>query len=227
MVADDSRSIMSEVKLRPIIEALIYLAEEPLTLESMVKILGKDNEDSIRKLVKELKEYYQKSDSGIEIKEVADGFKMSTKPEYHDWVKKYIKYRKGPVRLSLAALETLAVIAYKQPVTLPEIQDIRGVNAVGVMKNLIEKKLVTTGGRKNVIGRPILYRTTKDFLLQFGLKNLSELPNLEEYQEMVQASMEENDTINISEKNSRNAEKTSTSQILKLESEELHNNWSD
>jgi len=227
MVADDSRSIMSEVKLRPIIEALIYLAEEPLTLESMVKILGKDNEDSIRKLVKELKEYYQKSDSGIEIKEVADGFKMSTKPEYHDWVQKYIKYRKGPVRLSLAALETLAVIAYKQPVTLPEIQDVRGVNAVGVMKNLIEKKLVTTGGRKNVIGRPILYRTTKDFLLQFGLKNLSELPNLEEYQEMVQASMEENDTINISEKNSRNAEKTSTSQILKLESEELHNNWSD
>ena len=227
MATDKSRSIMSEVKLRPIIEALIYLAEEPLTLESMVKILGKDNEDSIRKLVKELKEYYQKSDSGIEIKEVADGFKMSTKPEYHDWVQKYIKYRKGPVRLSLAALETLAVIAYKQPVTLPEIQDVRGVNAVGVMKNLIEKKLVTTGGRKNVIGRPILYRTTKDFLLQFGLKNLSELPNLEEYQEMVQASMEENDTINISEKNSRNAEKTSTSQILKLESEELHNNWSD
>ena len=224
MVADHSRSIMSEVKLRPIIEALIYLAEEPLTLESMVKILGKDNADSIRKLVKELKEYYQKSDSGIEIKEVADGFKMSTKPEYHDWVQKYIKYRKGPVRLSLAALETLAVIAYKQPVTLPEIQDIRGVNAVGVMKNLIEKKLVTTGGRKNVIGRPILYRTTKDFLLQFGLKNLSELPNLEEYQEMVQASMEENDTINISEKNSRNAEKTSTSQIIKLESEEIHNN---
>ena len=224
MVADNSRSIMSEVKLRPIIEALIYLAEEPLTLESMVKILGKDNEDSIKKLVKELKEYYQKSDSGIEIKEVADGFKMSTKPEYHDWVQKYIKYRKGPVRLSLAALETLAVIAYKQPVTLPEIQDVRGVNAVGVMKNLIEKKLVTTGGRKNVIGRPILYRTTKDFLLQFGLKNLSELPNLEEYQEMVQASMEENDTINISEKNSRNAEKTSTSQIIKLESEEIHNN---
>ena len=224
MVADNSRSIMSEVKLRPIIEALIYLAEEPLTLESMVKILGKDNEDSIKKLVKELKEYYQKSDSGIEIKEVADGFKMSTKPEYHDWVQKYIKNRKGPVRLSLAALETLAVIAYKQPVTLPEIQDVRGVNAVGVMKNLIEKKLVTTGGRKNVIGRPILYRTTKDFLLQFGLKNLSELPNLEEYQEMVQASMEENDTINISEKNSRNVEKTSTSQIIKLESEEIHNN---
>ena len=137
MAADNSRSIMSEAKLRPIIEALIYLAEEPLTLESMVKILGKENEESIRNLVKELKEFYQKSDSGIEIKEVADGFKMSTKPEYHDWVQQYIKYRKGPVRLSLAALETLAVIAYKQPVTLPEIQDVRGVNAVGVMKNLI------------------------------------------------------------------------------------------
>ena len=224
MVADDSRSIMSEVKLRPIIEALIYLAEEPLTVESMVKILGKENEDSIRKLVKELKDFYQKSDSGIEIKEVADGFKMSTKPEYHDWVQKYIKYRKGPVRLSLAALETLAVIAYKQPVTLPEIQDVRGVNAVGVMKNLIEKKLVTTGGRKNVIGRPILYRTTKDFLLQFGLKNLSELPNLEEYKEMVQASIEDSDPVNISVNDSRNAEKTATSPILKSESEEIHNN---
>ena len=224
MVADDFRSIMSEVKLRPIIEALIYLAEEPLTVESMVKILGKENEDSIRKLVKELKDFYQKSDSGIEIKEVADGFKMSTKPEYHDWVQKYIKYRKGPVRLSLAALETLAVIAYKQPVTLPEIQDVRGVNAVGVMKNLIEKKLVTTGGRKNVIGRPILYRTTKDFLLQFGLKNLSELPNLEEYKEMVQASIEDSDPVNISANDSGNAKKTSTSPILKSESEEIHNN---
>ena len=224
MVADDFRSIMSEVKLRPIIEALIYLAEEPLTVESMVKILGKENEDSIRKLVKELKDFYQKSDSGIEIKEVADGFKMSTKPEYHDWVQKDIKYRKGPVRLSLAALETLAVIAYKQPVTLPEIQDVRGVNAVGVMKNLIEKKLVTTGGRKNVIGRPILYKTTKDFLLQFGLKNLSELPNLEEYQEMVQASMAENDPVNLSANDSGNAEKTATSPILKSESEEIHNN---
>ncbi|MCH2693858.1 MAG: SMC-Scp complex subunit ScpB [Acidobacteriia bacterium] len=224
MAADNSRSIMSEAKLRPIIEALIYLAEEPLTLESMVKILGKENEESIRNLVKELKEFYQKSDSGIEIKEVADGFKMSTKPEYHDWVQQYIKYRKGPVRLSLAALETLAVIAYKQPVTLPEIQDVRGVNAVGVMKNLIEKKLVTTGGRKNVIGRPILYKTTKDFLLQFGLKNLSELPNLEEYQEMVQASMAENDPVNLSANDSGNAKKTSTSPISKSESEEIQNN---
>ena len=175
-------------------------------------------------MVKELKEFYQKSDSGIEIKEVADGFKMSTKPEYHDWVQQYIKYRKGPVRLSLAALETLAVIAYKQPVTLPEIQDVRGVNAVGVMKNLIEKKLVTTGGRKNVIGRPILYKTTKDFLLQFGLKNLSELPNLEEYQEMVQASMAENDPVNLSANDSGNAKKTSTSPISKSESEEIQNN---
>ena len=148
---------------------------------------------------------------------------MSTKPEYHDWVQKYIKHRKGTVRLSLAALETLAVIAYKQPVTLPEIQDVRGVNAVGVMKNLIEKKLVTMGGRKNVIGRPILYRTTKDFLLQFGLKNLSELPSLEEYQEMVQASMEENDTVNVQAKDSRNLEQIDTSKISKAHTEEIHN----
>ena len=223
MSPENSQSSMSEVELKPIIEALIYLAEEPLTIESLIKILGKENEDSIRKLVKSLKEHYQKSDSGIEIKEVADGFKMSTKPEYHDWVQKYIKHRKGTVRLSLAALETLAVIAYKQPVTLPEIQDVRGVNAVGVMKNLIEKKLVTMGGRKNVIGRPILYRTTKDFLLQFGLKNLSELPSLEEYQEMVQASMEENDTVNVQAKDSRNLEQIDTSKISKAHTEEIHN----
>ena len=223
MSPEHSQSAMSEVELKPIIETLIYLAEEPLTIESLVKILGKENEDSIRKLVKSLKEQYQKSDSGIEIKEVADGFKMSTKPEYHDWVQKYIKHRKGPVRLSLPALETLAVIAYKQPVTLPEIQDVRGVNAVGVMKNLIEKKLVTMGGRKNVIGRPILYRTTKDFLVQFGLKNLSELPSLEEYQEMVQASMEENDTVNIQAKDSGNLEQIETSTISKAHTEEVHN----
>lgn len=180
---------MKEKELKPVVEALIYLAEEPLTIDAMVELLGKEQETSIRKSVSELCRRYASPECGIEIKEIADGYKMATKPEHHDWVRKYLKHQKPPVRLSLAALETLAVIAYKQPVTLPEIQEVRGVNATAVMKTLVERKLVTTGGRKSVVGRPILYKTTKDFLLQFGLKNLSELPNLDEYEEIVQASL--------------------------------------
>ncbi len=181
---------MNEEELKPIVEALIYLAEEPLTIAAMVELLGKENEASIRKSISDLCRRYASAGHGIEVKEIADGYKMATKPEHHDWVHKYLKHHTPPIRLSLAALETLAVIAYKQPVTLPEIQEIRGVNAAAVMKTLVEKKLVTTGGRKNVVGRPILYKTTRDFLLQFGLKNLNELPSLDEYQEIAQASLE-------------------------------------
>jgi len=180
---------MTEEELKPIIEALIYLAEEPLTLKAMVELLGEENKPSISKLVSQLLHQYQAPGHGIEVRELADGYKMATKPEYHDWVQRFIRQQKPPVRLSLPALETLAVIAYKQPVTLPEIQEIRGVNAAAVMKTLVEKKLVTAGGRKNVIGRPILYKTTKNFLLQFGLKNLGDLPGLDEYQEIAQASL--------------------------------------
>ena len=182
---------MNEKELKPVVEALIYLAEEPLTIAAMVELLGKEHEASIRKSVSELCQRYASPECGIEIKAIADGYKMATKPEHHDWVQKYLKHQKPPVRLSLAALETLAVIAYKQPVTLPEIQEVRGVNATAVMKTLVERKLVTTGGRKSVVGRPILYKTTKDFLLQFGLKSLNELPSLDEYQEIVQASLDD------------------------------------
>jgi segregation and condensation protein B len=114
---------------------------------------------------------------------------MVTKAEHHEWARKYIKHQTPPTRLSLPALETLAVIAYKQPITIPEIQEIRGVNAVGVLKTLIDKNLVTPAGRKNVVGRPILYKTTKEFLLHFGLKNLDELPSLEEFEELAQSGL--------------------------------------
>jgi segregation and condensation protein B len=181
---------MNEEELRPIVEALIYLAEEPVTAAAMVEMLGEENEAAIRQSLSHLCRRYASPEHGIEIKEIAGGYKMATKAEHHDWVRKYLKHQAPSIRLSLAALETLAVIAYKQPVTLPEIQEIRGVNAAAVMKTLVEKKLVTTGGRKNVVGRPILYKTTRDFLLQFGLKNLSELPSLDEYQELAQASLE-------------------------------------
>ena len=181
---------MNEERLRPIVEALVYLAEEPVTMASMMELLGEENEAAIGQALTHLRRRYASPEHGIEIKEIADGYRMGTKPEHHAWVRKFLKHRTPPIRLSLPALETLAVIAYRQPVTLPEIQEIRGVNAAAVMKTLVEKKLVTTGGRKSVVGRPILYKTTRDFLLQFGLKNLGELPSLDEYQELAQASLE-------------------------------------
>ena len=181
---------VNEEELIPIVEALIYLADEPVTMASMIELLGEENEAAIRQALSHLLRRFASPRHGIEIKEIAGGYKMATKPEHHAWVQKFLKYQTPPIRLSLPALETLAVIAYRQPVTLPEIQEIRGVNAAAVMKTLVEKNLVTSGGRKNVVGRPILYKTTRDFLLQFGLKNLGELPSLDEYQELAQASLE-------------------------------------
>jgi segregation and condensation protein B len=123
-------------------------------------------------------------DRGIEIVEVAGGFRLRTKPEFHDAVRGFVKSLKPPLKLSLQALETLAVVAYKQPVTAPEISDIRGVDSAGVLGSLLARKLVTTAGRKQVIGRPILYKTTRDFLLRFGLKDIAELPSIEEFEKM-------------------------------------------
>src|SRR5262249_4835112 len=127
---------------------------------------------------------YDGPDHGIEIREVAGGYRMSTKPEHHDVVRAFSKSLKPPVRLSLQALETLAVIAYKQPVTVPEISEIRGVDAAGVIGTLLERKLITTAGRKAVVGRPMLYKTSKEFLLRFGLRDLNELPSLEEFEKL-------------------------------------------
>jgi segregation and condensation protein B len=127
---------------------------------------------------------YTTGDRGLEIREVAGGYRLATKPEYHDAVRGFVKSLKPPLKLSLQALETLAVVAYKQPVTAPEISEIRGVDSGGVLGSLMTRKLVTTAGRKQVIGRPILYKTTKDFLLRFGLKDINELPSIEEFEKM-------------------------------------------
>jgi segregation and condensation protein B len=140
--------------------------------------------DEIRRLVDELRSDYASADRGLEIREVAGGYRMGTRAEYHDAVRAFIKTLKPPLKLSLQALETLAVIAYKQPVTAPEIGDIRGVDTSGVLGSLIARKLITTAGRKQVVGRPILYKTTKEFLLRFGLKDLNELPSMEEFEKM-------------------------------------------
>jgi segregation and condensation protein B len=133
---------------------------------------------------------YGGSDHGIEIRQVAGGYRMSTKPEQHEVVRAFAKSLKPPIRLSLPALETLAVIAYKQPATVPEINEIRGVDSGGVIGTLLDRKLITTAGRKQVIGRPILYKTTKEFLMRFGLKDVNELPSMEEFEKLVAESFQ-------------------------------------
>jgi segregation and condensation protein B len=136
---------------------------------------------------------YASSDRGLEIREVAGGFRFATKPEYHDAVRGFVRSLKPPFKLTLQALETLAVVAYKQPVTAPEISEIRGVDSSGVLGSLISRKLITTAGRKHVIGRPILYKTTREFLLRFGLKDIAELPSIEEFETMAGQMAEQED----------------------------------
>jgi segregation and condensation protein B len=148
------------------------------------KIAARKLREHFRIILDELIADYANGDRGLEIREVAGGFRLATKPEYHDAVRGFVKSLKPPLKLSLQALETLAVVAYKQPVTAPEVSEIRGVESAGTLGSLLTRKLVTTAGRKQVIGRPILYKTTKDFLLRFGLKDINELPSIEEFEKM-------------------------------------------
>ncbi|MFB3915503.1 MAG: SMC-Scp complex subunit ScpB [Terriglobales bacterium] len=201
--------------LKSKIEAIIYAAEEPVTLPQITDLLkdaaaheltsramqqaadpaepqaigDAEVKSAIRAALEQLIADYAASDRGMEIREIAGGYRMATKPEHHDLVRVFAKSLKPPVRLSLQALETLAVIAYKQPVTAPEISEIRGVDSSGVLATLLDRKLITTAGRKAVIGRPILYKTTKEFLLRFGLKDISELPSMEEFEKLAQDSL--------------------------------------
>jgi segregation and condensation protein B len=169
------------------------VAEEPLMPAQVAAALNQDPE-RIRELMQQLMAEFEKPEHGVSIKEVAGGYKMATKAEHHEAVRTFVKSLKAPLKLSLPALETLAVVAYKQPVTSPEIMDIRGVQGGGVLKTLLDRKLITEAGRKNVIGKPILYKTTKEFLIQFGLKDLSELPTLKEFEEIRRMSMAESET---------------------------------
>jgi segregation and condensation protein B len=189
------------MSLKAQLEAIIYAAETPITLEQITALVkdsiaaeGASDDGEIKSRVRsclvELVGEYGSADHGIEIREVAGGYRMSTKPEQHEVVRAFAKSLKPPVRLSLPALETLAVIAYKQPVTVPEINDIRGVDSGGVIGTLLDRKLITTAGRKQVIGRPILYKTTKEFLMRFGLKDVSELPSMEEFEKLVAESFQ-------------------------------------
>ena len=161
-------------------------AEKKLARDAaaQTKLRERKLRDYFRSLLDELIADYANGNRGLEIREVAGGFRLGTKAEYHDAVRGFVKSLKPPLKLTLQALETLAVVAYKQPVTAPEVSEIRGVDSAGVLGSLLTRKLVTTAGRKQVIGRPILYKTTKDFLLRFGLKDINELPSIEEFEKM-------------------------------------------
>jgi segregation and condensation protein B len=189
------------MSLKAKLEAIIYAAETPITAEQLSQLV-KDSviaegaadeaevKSRVRATLEELVAEYGNQDHGVEIRQVAGGYRMSTKPEQHEMVRSFAKSLKPPIRLSLPALETLAVIAYKQPATVPEINEIRGVDSGGVIATLLDRKLITTAGRKQVIGRPILYKTTKEFLMRFGLKDVSELPSMEEFEKLVAESFQ-------------------------------------
>ena len=172
-----------EAQLKGILEAIVYITDEPLSAQQMAAALEQPI-DKIKRLLDELVAEYARPERGLSVREVAGGYKMATKAEHHEAVRAFVKKLTPPLKLSLAALETLSVVAYKQPVTAPEIMEIRGVQGAGVLKTLLDRKLISESGRKNVVGKPILYKTTKEFLVQFGLKDLSELPTLKEFEEL-------------------------------------------
>jgi segregation and condensation protein B len=179
---------MTPQEIQAALEAIIYAADEPASIDQISRALGVEKTEA-RAALDLLVASYSTEDRGIEARKVAGGWKFYTKPQHHDVVRRFIKSLQPPIRLTMPALETLAVIAYKQPVTVPEINEIRGVNVGGVIKTLLEKRLITTAGRKAVIGRPILYRTSKQFLMRFGLSDLEELPSLKEFEQLAQAAL--------------------------------------
>lgn len=167
-----------------IVEALIFVADEPITVKILSEVLDEDKE-TVEAAVEELRGEYERREGGLQLREIAGGWQISTRTEYHDEVRKFLKTRPS-AKLSLAALETLAVIAYKQPATVPEILEIRGVQSASAIKTLLDKKLIVAKGRKETVGRPMQYGTSRDFLIQFGLKDLSELPSIEDFEDLVQ-----------------------------------------
>jgi segregation and condensation protein B len=180
---DQTSNETEEERIMATLEAIVYITDEPLSLDQIVNAIQQPKE-LVKRLLDRIADEYSKPYHGLTIKEVAGGYKMATKAEHHEAVRQFVKNLNPPLKLSLAALETLAVIAYKQPMTAPEIMEIRGVQGAGVLKTLLDRKLITTAGRKNVVGKPILYKTTKEFLVQFGLKDLTELPSLKEFEEL-------------------------------------------
>ncbi len=175
-------TLQSPAERMAVIESLIFVAEEPLTIKIIGDVLKEDRqliEEAVIALAKE----FNGRNSGLQLREVAGGWQFATRPEYHEHVRAFLKSRPS-AKLSLASLETLAVIAYRQPVTVPEILEIRGVQSPSSIKTLLDKRLIVAKGRKDTVGRPMMYGTSKEFLIQFGLKDLSELPSIEDFQDL-------------------------------------------
>ncbi|MBI4469405.1 MAG: SMC-Scp complex subunit ScpB [Acidobacteria bacterium] len=171
-------------QLKAIIEALIFVADEPISAPQLAAVLADHDRDLVVTAVSELVEEFNARQSGLEIRLIAGGYRLSTRPEFHEQIRTYLRSRPS-AKLPLASLETLAVVAYKQPITLPEIQELRGVSSVSSIRTLLERGLIVPRGRKQVVGRPIMYGTSKDFLIQFGLADLSDLPSMEDFEELV------------------------------------------
>jgi segregation and condensation protein B len=172
----------SQAERAAIIEALIFVSEEPLSIKVIAGVL-KEDRDAVQESVKALAEEFNSRNGGLQLREVAGGWQFATRAEHHEYVRRLLRTRPS-AKLSIASLETLAVIAYRQPVTVPEILEIRGVQSPSAIKTLLDKKLIVAKGRKETVGRPMMYGTSKDFLLQFGLKDLSELPSVEDFQDL-------------------------------------------
>jgi segregation and condensation protein B len=213
------------MSLKAQLEAIIYAAETPITADQLFHLVKEsvtadgaaddtEAKSRVRAALEELVADYYSPDHGIEIRQVAGGYRMSTKPEQHEVVRGFAKSLKPPIRLSLPALETLAVIAYKQPVTVPEISEIRGVDSGGVIATLLDRKLITTAGRKQVIGRPILYKTTKEFLMRFGLKDVNELPSMEEFEKLVAESFQSELTLAEAVETAENSSNVAPAEIV-------------
>lgn len=201
--------------LKAVIEGVIYITDEPLSAQQIAMAVQQPME-IVKPILDELVAEYSKPEHGVTVREVAGGFKMATKPEHHEAIRTFVKNLKPPLKLSLAALETLAVIAYKQPITAPEIMEIRGVAGAGVLKTLLDRKLIATAGRKNIVGKPILYKTTKEFLVQFGLRDLAELPTLKEFEELGRLALSDDGDVDVAPA----AEETSTPSAAAMEQPE-------
>jgi segregation and condensation protein B len=182
-ITEPAAKLEPRAALKAVIEAAIYVTDEPLSAEQIATDIEQPL-DRVKEILAQVVSEYSAPDRGLSVREIAGGYKMATKPEHHEAIRRFVKNLQPPLKLSLAALETLAVIAYKQPITAPEIMDIRGVQGAGVLKTLLDRKLIATAGRKDVLGKPIMYKTTREFLLQFGLASLAELPTLKEFEEL-------------------------------------------
>jgi len=193
--AHETDEISSEAPARSaatvmaIAEAIIFVSDEPITSKALGEIIGEDKQ-TVQAAVEELQKEYEERTGGLQIREIAGGWQIATRTEYHEEIRKFLKTRPS-AKLSLAALETLSVIAYKQPVTIPEILEIRGVQSASAIRTLLEKRLIVTKGHKETVGRPMQYGTSKDFLIQFGLNDLSDLPSIEDFEDLTITALDQ------------------------------------